>query len=259
MAIPEPVRVLALYPFRELPVPPDIEVFELEGARLGVNGWPTAQVVQPVDGGPADVRATVEEARSIARSRRKTTLAWWVAPADDHLVAPLEALGLENRDTPGLETVENAMALVDPPPPTAEDVEVRMVETWEDYRAGAEVGRAAFGMPEIAEELLRERFESYSRPDNPGRGFVALVDGRVVGNAFAAGGDVGVNLFGGAVIEEARGRGVYRSLLRARWDFAVARGTPALTVQAGRMSKPICERSGFVFVAAARVFVDEIA
>jgi hypothetical protein len=44
----------------------------------------------------------------------------------------------------------------------------------------------------------------------------------------------------------------------ARWDLAVERGTPALTVQAGRMSRPICERMGFGFVEAVRVFVDNL-
>src|SRR5947209_20427075 len=96
-------------------------------------------------------------------------------------------------------------------------------------------------MPEVSEELLRERFDAYSHPENPGRGFAAVADGRVVGHAYAAAADAGVNLFGGCVLEDARGRGAYRSLLRARWDFAAARRTPALTVQAGRMAMPIRE------------------
>jgi predicted acetyltransferase len=50
---------------------------------------------------------------------------------------------------------------------------------------------------------------------------------------------------GGAVLPEARGRGAYRALVRARWDDAVARGTPALTVGAGPMSEPILRRLGF--------------
>ncbi len=258
MTIPEPVRRLALQPFRELPVPPDVEVHELDGARMGLNKWPTAQIVVPWGGGPTDLAATVEAARAVARSHGKATLAWWLAPGDEHLAGPLEALGLVNRDTPGLESVENAMALVEPPPPAPEGVDVRIVESWEDYRGASDVVREAFGMPEVSEELLRERYADSLHPDNPGRGFVALVAGRVVGSAYAAGGEAGVNLFGGCVLEEARGRGVYRALLRARWDFAVARGTPALTVQAGRMSMPICERAGFRYVGAARVFVDEV-
>jgi hypothetical protein len=41
-------------------------------------------------------------------------------------------------------------------------------------------------------------------------------------------------------------------------DGAVVSINPALTVQAGRMSRPICERMGFAFVGAVRVFVDEL-
>jgi hypothetical protein len=51
---------------------------------------------------------------------------------------------------------------------------------------------------------------------------------------------------------------VYRSLVRARWDYAVERGTPALTVQAGRMSRPILERLGFELITPVRVYVDKL-
>ena len=125
-----------------------------------------------------------------------------------------------------------------------------MVETWEDFRDGSHVVETAFGMPAVTEEELRARYRDYRHPDTPGRAFVALIDGRVVGTSYAVFGDVGVNLFGGSVLPEARGQGVYRALVRARWDAAAARGTPALTVQAGRMSRPICERLGFVFIGA---------
>ena len=65
-----------------------------------------------------------------------------------------------------------------------------------------------------------------------------------------------VNLSGGSVRADARGRGVYRALIRARWDDGVARGTPALTVQAGRMSRPVLERLGFETVSEQRCLID---
>jgi hypothetical protein len=68
-----------------------------------------------------------------------------------------------------------------------------------------------------------------------------------------------VNLFGGGALEEARARGVYQALITARWETAVVRDTPALTVQASRMSKPIVERLGFVEVGQAHIYVDTIA
>ena len=51
---------------------------------------------------------------------------------------------------------------------------------------------------------------------------------------------------GGCTLRWARGRGVYRALVRARWEDAAARGTPALAVAGGaRRSAPILRRLGF--------------
>ena len=259
MTIPEPVRNLAVYPFRELPQAPDVERVQLDGAWASFNNWPTAQTVFVEDAGPDDIPALVDAARAAARARGKAIQAWWIAPEKDALVPALEACGLVNKDTPGLEAVENAMALVEEPPAEiAPGLEVRMAESWEDWLAGSMVVKTAFGMPDVTEEMLRERFDEYTRA-NTGRSFVAFSEGRAVGSSYAAFGDAGINLFGGAVLEEERGRGVYRSLVRARWDYAVERGTPALTVQAGRMSRPILERLGFQFILPVRVFVDDLS
>jgi len=46
--------------------------------------------------------------------------------------------------------------------------------------------------------------------------------------------------------------------MATRWELANERGTPALTMQAGRMSKPIAERLGFEFVGQARLYVDTL-
>jgi hypothetical protein len=46
--------------------------------------------------------------------------------------------------------------------------------------------------------------------------------------------------------------------VRARWDDAVGRGTPALITQAGRMSVPILERLGFFEVARITVLIDTL-
>jgi GNAT superfamily N-acetyltransferase len=257
--VPEPVRRLALYPFHELPESPDDKRVELDGAFIGINRWPTAQIVGIRGDGPSDVGATVETARAIAREHSKTIVAWWVPPDQDHVAPALEQAGLVNEDTPGFEAIENALAVLEPVfGDRTEGVEVRMVETWDDYRAGSRVVETAFEMPQLTDDDLRSRFDDYQHPENPGRAFVALIDRRVVGTSYAAFGDAGVNLFGGAVLPESRGRGVYRSLVQARWEAAAARGTPALTVQAGRMSRPICERLGFGFLAPIRVFVDRL-
>jgi GNAT superfamily N-acetyltransferase len=246
-------------PFGMLPTPPDVELVALESAEVAFNPWPSAQIVRPLGDGPADVAAVVEAARAAARERGKTVLAWLITREHDHLVPALEAAGIANADTPGFEAIENALALVSPPPGSrADGVEIGVVETWEEWRETGEVARTVFGHPEMDEDYLRERYAQYAEGRDRGIQLFAAVDGRIVGSGYAAFGDAAINLFGAAVLPEARGRGVYRSLVHARWELAAERGTPALTIQAGRMARPICERMGFVLVGIIRVFVDEL-
>jgi GNAT superfamily N-acetyltransferase len=61
----------------------------------------------------------------------------------------------------------------------------------------------------------------------------------------------GLVLAGGSTLPEARGRGCYRALVRARWDEAVRLGTPGLAVQAQYgTSAPILRKLGFIEVAS---------
>ena len=62
--------------------------------------------------------------------------------------------------------------------------------------------------------------------------YVAYVDGEPVARACGSFAEHGVTLFGGSTLPEARGRGAYRALVAARWEDAVARGTPVLVTQA---------------------------
>jgi predicted N-acetyltransferase YhbS len=145
-------------------------------------------------------------------------------------------------------------------PPGTPGVEVRRVETFDDMVALEELAMESFGLTEEDREATRlgrrERWERVK--DNPfGDDFVALLDGRVVGSAGVGYADVGLYLGGGNVAVESRGKGVYRALVRARWDVAVARGTPALVTQAGKMSRPILDRLGFRTVCEVRVLLDE--
>ena len=168
-----------------------------------------------------------------------------------------------HEDTPGFEAVENAMVILRAPLGTvAAGISVKQTETYEEYAAAEEIIMTAFDYPEAmrtdVSHDLPKRWQEYTTPSNPGRQFMASIDGRTVGTAFAALGEAGVNLFGGAVLEEARGQGVYKALIDARWEAAAARGTPALTVQAGRMSRPILAKLGFQDVGQAHLYVDAI-
>jgi hypothetical protein len=102
------------------------------------------------------------------------------------------------------------------------------------------------------------RFEYERLPDAISRSYVAFIDDELVGVANSLFTPHVVNMMGGSVRPNARGRGAYRALVAARWRDAVARGTPALTVQAGAMSRPILERVGFVPVGGIDVLLDEL-
>jgi hypothetical protein len=75
--------------------------------------------------------------------------------------------------------------------------------------------------------------------------FLAYLDGEPVGFGRAVFAPEAGILMGGSTLPRARGRGVYTSLVHARWDATVARGVPRLAVSAGHMSGPILERLGF--------------
>jgi hypothetical protein len=263
MSIPEPVQWQALHPFRVLPPAPGWQRVERDGVCVTLHSLPFAQLVEPIDLEPDGLDAAIEAAREVVRGHGRTLYAWTVGAEHPWLGECLAARGLVHGDTPGFESVENAMALVERPAgERPEGIEVNEVTSFEDFAAGMLLSSEVFGMPAEAiaevEAGLPERFDEYNTAGFPFRQWNASIDGRLAGTAAAATCSAGVNLFGGSVLADARGRGVYRALMHARWDFAVARGTPALTVQAGRMSMPIAEKLGFAHVGSFDVWVDDL-
>lgn len=67
-------------------------------------------------------------------------------------------------------------------------------------------------------------------------------------------------LAGGVTLPAFRGRGIYRALVRARWDDTVQLGAGALVVNAMvDTSYPILERLGFRAVGRVRLLADRSA
>ena len=126
-------------------------------------------------------------------------------------------------------------------------VVARPVSSVDELRAAREVQRAAFGDPDPVD--VDQAARDYLLEGVDGSTFVALIDGELVAAGYAAYTEWGLILFGGATLPSARGRGAYRALVAARAAEAATRGTPALVTHAGRMSRPILERLGFVPVA----------
>jgi GNAT superfamily N-acetyltransferase len=204
-------------------------------------------------------RDTVDDARALVhdllRKRGRDACTWEIGssatPTD--LAELLYERGLVDDDDPDV----IGMLLTDPPPPASDGIEVRPVRDLEEFAAANRVAAIAFGMPDDELGKARDR-ERYDEAAQLGywKTFVALLDGEIVASATSTYVDGAVTLNGGAVLPEARGRGAYRALVSARWDDAVARGTPALVTQAGRMSAPILERLGFREVARIKILVD---
>jgi GNAT superfamily N-acetyltransferase len=206
-----------------------------------------------------DVAEAVEWTRAESRRRGHRDLTWWVGdsvtPAD--LLEQLPRHGVVIDDE---EPVLTGMTATSPPPGN-EAVEVRRVEKLDDYLAALEVDWDAWQTP-AAERVERrvfeaERFEATQR-SGVVHHFSAFLDGQRVGFGRAIDMETAVALFGGSVLPEARRNGVYRALVRARWDHAVERGTPTLVVQAGAMSCPVLAGLGFESHGKIHLMVDKL-
>ena len=204
-----------------------------------------------------DVAAAVAWTREECRRRGVETVEWWAGwhaePAE--LGERLLSLGLAPDEPPAL----TGMSCVLAPPSGPGEVEVRLIETIDEQLAALEIDWDVWQVS--AEERMkrreveRGRFEALRAVSQH---YAAYLDGRLVGFGRGEFMDSGIALMGGAVLPEARGRGVYRTLVRARWEHAVRRGTPLLVVQAGPMSEPILSGLGFESHGELRLYVDRL-
>lgn len=255
MDVPEEILELAENANAHTPLGPDDlrHVNERFVLWLGPGEEPGWNVAQRFRLTADEVSEVVEEVHELVRARGRRACTWEVGssatPAD--LADRLLDLGL----VPDREPLAIGMVLTEPPAQAPPDVEVRRAEEPEQLRAARRIAAIGFGMRQDEEAGEPE-------PPSPVPGietYLAYVDGEPVARATAAFSEHGVTLFGGATIPEARGRGAYRALVAARWDEAVARGTPALVTQAGAMSRPILQRLGFREVCEIRILLDEFA
>jgi hypothetical protein len=249
------LREVAEYPNSFGPLAPGDERIDTDRYTLCLGAGSTWNTVQrqrfPLD----QVDDVLEEVRATLRARGRTRTQWEVgssAPAG--LVDALLERGL----VPDKDPYAVALVLTAEPPPIAPAFDARRVETLEELEAAAAVQWEAFeATPEEVEEarrLLPDRFY-----DSPNVRHAVWLDGEIVCTGTATPTEHGLLLYGGATLARARGRGAYRALIRARWDDAVALGTPALITQGGSMSRPILERLGFERVGEVRMLLDKFA
>lgn len=231
-----------------MPLPPGDERivtdrYVLWRGRADHPAFNSAQRFRLREGEVEDAR---DQVRGWFRERGRTGCAWEVGSSatPSNLVEQLIALGLEeDADEP----VQTGMALTAPPAQAVPvGIEVRRAETPEDRLVAAQIAASVFGTPVTGQP-----------PPFPGSVlYLAYLDGVPVARASAGFSEHGVTLFGGSTLPEARGRGAYRALVHARWNDAVARGTPLAVTQAGRESRPILGRLGFREVCTIRALID---
>jgi GNAT superfamily N-acetyltransferase len=122
---------------------------------------------------------------------------------------------------------------------------------WADFR---ELQDSVFDNPPDRRPTREQLLAEFER--TPAILFGAWLEGELVGAGAATPSSRGMLLWGGSVRADARGRGCYRALVRARWDDAVRRGTPALTVSANDQSSPALRKLGFERVLEFRRLED---
>jgi hypothetical protein len=204
-----------------------------------------------------EIDDALEAARSFMRVTGSTAASWWLS--EHSTPADVEAQLLAR----GLFIVEgdyriDGLLLTTPPPVPPSAIDVHVVRDAEEFVAVVGAQDDAFGTPDSERPdgtALVDQYE-LERGSDAIALFGAWIDGRVAGGGRAMFSPRGVFMAGGSTAPWARGRGVYRALVAARWDAAVARGTPALAVQAGAMSAPILPRLGFVKVCSFRRLKD---
>jgi archaeosine-15-forming tRNA-guanine transglycosylase len=259
--IPDEVRHLA----EEQGTPgvrwPGSELIEREhfAIWLGPPMYPGLSVVRRCRFGVMEAASAAEEVRAVLRERGRSRAIWQVGasaiPAT--LADDLIAFGLEPDSDPV------CMAIVIGSPPIGEsgsDVVVRRATTRDEFEAFFRIQQEAFEIdPEAIErgaESLDEIYEGERTADHVAT-YLAYVDDEPVATARATFTEFGVVLNGGSTLHRARGKGAYRALVHARWNDAVAHGTPWMTTLARPTSYPILKKMGFEDVCDVRMLVDE--
>lgn len=134
-------------------------------------------------------------------------------------------------------------------PPRLPGLEVRWRITPDVARDANAIGTTVFGGERASDEVIAQRAVADRDSHAAGTGgvVVAYLDGDPVGMAGVELADHVARIWGGGVLEAHRGRGVYRALLAARFDYAVRHGaTMAFSHARVTTSSPILRRLGFV-------------
>jgi hypothetical protein len=237
------LRAFAETPDRYTEIGDDVQ--RRDDGRACVIYGPAFAAVSGIDVDADELPDLLVEVRALAATAKRSL--WLLGPSTRPADAGerLRALGLA-APADGVPSL-HALALTTEPPPVG-GVAVRRVDTLDDYLAATEVQWEAFATPperRWPREVLEHAFRVQHAQGHL-LTFLGLVDGRPAAVGRLIRSPRGGYLIGGAVAGWARGRGLYRALVRARYEQAAEWDAPALVTQAApSTSLPILLRLGF--------------
>ncbi len=179
------------------------------------------------------------------------------------LDAALLAAGFVAQETESIMIGEARLLDVDVPLPAG--VLLRVVTDEDDVRAMSAMADRAFGDP-VSEQMADALLHRLSLDDGM-QLWVAQVGGQTVGGQMVGGQMVGAGrlepvpdsdfagIWGGSVLSDWRGRGIYRALTAARARAAVELGRTLIHSDSTEFSRPILERSGLIRVSTTTPYV----
>jgi GNAT superfamily N-acetyltransferase len=206
-------------------------------------------------GPDADIADAVAEVLDRARQFGLPEL-WWMVKLDSPPGVPelLENSTLaETLDVLALDLSAGVPPLDGP----AREVDVRWATDLPTVTDASRVGADVFGGSMPPQDRIAEnaRRDAVAVPAGEGGMVVAYADGIPVGTGGVSMIDGVARLWGGAVLESARGQGVYRALLAARLAYGVKHGASMALVK-GRVqtSGPILRRAGFAVYGQEQIY-----
>lgn len=234
-------------------VPPEAATYDVEGVQvIDYPDWAfTGFYVTPLETGRTSEQlpALVERVRAVAHQKAKDSVTWWISPSTRPTTfgEAIERAGGSLTETCDI----YAFDMTDGLPSVGETGGVRTElvsdeSTLDDFTA---TGDAVWGRRgPVTAERRAEQLAEIARPaaEQDSCRVVAYVDEEPVGMGGLQVVDGVARLWGAATLEHARGRGVYRAVLRHR--LAVAReigATLALVHARVGTSGPIVRRCGF--------------
>jgi hypothetical protein len=252
--VEEQLLELAEEPGLWLPPEPKLRIERREGFALvlyGRSAW-----VHHIRLGP--VEPAIEEVEALASGAGIERVSWWIGELTRPrgLAERLLELGFEPDDPP-----EETSLTLAVPPGGEPRIRVRRADTFDDIVEALEIDWSVFGVPQEEREVRRvETRKAYAGLEASGlvSCYLAELDGKMVGFGRVVFTPYGGLLMGGATLPEVRGKGAYVSLVHARWQAAVERGTPRLIVSAGPESTPILVRLGFERMGTVKLMVQQV-